>query len=156
MVRPRWLDGFSNTYITAHPYSSHFVLSSFHLQLPGLYSTYLNIHNSTNLLSLIFHSSAISIHPPSLPVQISPSQLNTPALPLSVILPPLVLIPPFPQLSSSSAFLDTSRVTWTFQIGVSILRTTSLFFSLFFPLTLLTVFNIFFFSAPLFPFSHHL
>lgn len=45
----------------------------FHLLLFRLYSMYLNIHNSTNLLSLIFHSASIFIHPPSFPVQISPS-----------------------------------------------------------------------------------
>lgn len=56
------------------------------------------------------------------------------------------------RLSSSPASLDTRRVTWTFQIGVSTPLSTSLFFSYFFPSptpapTLLTIFQIFFFPS---------
>lgn len=91
-------------------------------------------HVPTNPLSLISHSASISIHPSFPPSKSSNFTLVAESAStslLSVILPPLVSIFPLLQLSSSPAFLDTSRVTWTFQIGVSTRLSTSLFFSYF-------------------------
>jgi len=133
-----------------------FILPLFLSSLPSTYFIYFSHNNSINPLSLLSHSPTISIHSSHPPrVHSSPLLVNMPLLLLSVILPPLVFFPLFLPLSLSPSFLDRSRVTWTFQIGVSTLLSTSLFFSHSFPLTLLTIFY-FFFLSPSFSFSHHL
>lgn len=123
------------------------VLPVFLFTLPStcfIFIFYFSHNNSINLLSLLSHSLTISIHPSHPPtVHSSLSLVNVPLLLLSGILPSLVFILLFLPHSLSPSFLDTSRVTWTFEIGVSTLLSTSLFLSHFFPLTLLTIFYIF-------------
>lgn len=123
-----------------------FVLPAFPSLLSSTYCIYFS--HSTPLITnipLSFH-----LHP-SLPTSWnSPLLLNTPLLFLSVILPPLVSVLLFLYLSSSSSFLDTSRVTWTSQIGVSSPLSTSVFPLTLFLLILLTIFYFFSVSLVLF------